>query len=211
MKILLTGFEPFGGEPINPSWEAVKALAGYRDSVVSLMLPCVFDEAISVLAQTAGALAPDVILAVGQAGGRSGISLEKVAINLNDARIADNKGQQPIDTTVVKGGPNAYFATVPVKRLVAELNHAGIEASVSYSAGTYVCNHLFYGACHLARQLRPEPAVGFVHIPFLPEQAQRHPGNPSLPLPALITALERLCDTLLAKTEELNHSAGTTH
>ncbi|ROQ30005.1 pyroglutamyl-peptidase I [Gallaecimonas pentaromativorans] len=211
MKILLTGFEPFGGEPINPSWEAVKALAGYRDAVVSLMLPCVFDKSLEVLGDVARALEPEIILSVGQAGGRSGISLEKVAINLNDARIPDNAGAQPVDSAVIEGAPNAYFASLPVKRLTAALKEKQIEAQVSFSAGTYVCNHVFFGACHLAQSLLSRPSVGFVHIPFLPEQAERNGHAPAMALAEQITALKVLIDALLAGGDELHTSAGTTH
>lgn len=186
MKILLTGFEPFAGEPINPSWEAVKALADYRQSVVSLMLPCVFDKSLEILGDVARAIEPDIILAVGQAGGRSGISLEKVAINLNDARIADNAGNRPIDTPVIADAPNAYFSTLPIKRLTQALKARQIDAHVSYTAGTYVCNHVFFGARHLAESLSQKPLAGFVHIPFLPEQAQRHNDAPSMPLDTLV-------------------------
>ncbi|WKE64277.1 pyroglutamyl-peptidase I [Gallaecimonas kandeliae] len=211
MKILLTGFEPFGGEAINPSWEAVKQLAGYKDSVISLMLPCTFAQSLAVLGQTARALEPDIILCVGQAGGRAAISLEKVGINLIEARIPDNQGQQPSGQPVVAGGPTAYFSTLPVKRLRAALETAGIPAEISYSAGTYVCNQVLYGACHLAAALPWGPKAGFVHIPYLPEQAARHPGSPSMALPTLVAALKRLCDELLAGTTEIEAVAGTTH
>jgi len=214
VKILLTGFEPFGGETINPSWEAIKPLHGYRDAVEALELPCVFDLCLAQLEQKVRAMAPDVILAVGQAGGRTAISLEKVAINLNAARIADNAGGQPIDTPVVPGGPTAYFSRLPLKRLAASLHQRGIPAELSYTAGTFVCNHLFYGASHLAESLPQRPRVGFVHIPFLPEQAARHPGSPSMALATLTGGLVQICDELIAGGEEMAEIealAGTTH
>lgn len=210
-QILLTGFEPFDAEPINPSWEAVKALAGYRDAVTSLMLPCTFGQSLQVLEDTVRALEPQVILAVGQAGGRRGISLEKVAINLIDARIPDNAGHQPIDVPVNPKGPAAYFSTLPVKRLLTEMKANRLEAQLSFSAGTYVCNYLFYGACHLAQSLPWQPQVGFVHLPYLPQQAERHPGSPAMPLAQQVAALGCLIDSLLAGGEELHLSAGTTH
>ncbi|WP_346839488.1 pyroglutamyl-peptidase I [Microbulbifer sp. SAOS-129_SWC] len=214
MKILLTGFEPFGGEAINPSWEAVKTLHGYRDAVETLELPCVFDLCLEQLGHKVRALAPDVILAIGQAGGRSAISLEKVAINLNEARIPDNADRQPIDTPVVPGGPAAYFSRLPLKRLAAGLRDRGIPAELSYTAGTFVCNHLFYGASHLAEALPQRPRVGFVHIPYLPEQAARHPGSPSMSLASLTAGLAGICDELLAAgrdMREIEAVAGTTH
>lgn len=214
MKILLTGFEPFGGEEINPSWEAVKALAGYRGAVETLELPCAFDLCLAQLGGKVRAMTPDVILAVGQAGGRSAISLEKVAINLNEARIPDNANCQPMGTPVVADGPTAYFSRLPLKRLATRLRDSGIPAELSYTAGTFVCNHLFYGASHLAEVLPQRPRVGFVHIPYLPEQAARHPGSPSMSLSTLTEGLARICDELIAggkEIEEIEVVAGTTH
>lgn len=214
VRILLTGFEPFGGESINPSWEAVRSLRGYRDAVEVLELPCVFDLCLEQLARKVRAVAPDVILSVGQAGGRNAISLEKVAINLNEARIPDNLNCQPIGTPVVPGGPTAYFSRLPLKRLTARLRDHGIPAELSYTAGTFVCNHLFYGACHMAELLPQRPSVGFVHIPFLPQQAIRHPGSPSMALSLLTEGLAHICDELISggqEIEEIEAIAGTTH
>ena len=211
MKILLTGFEPFGGELINPSWEAVKSLHGYRNLVDTLELACTFDLCLQQLEERVRAEAPDVILGVGQAGGRASISLEKVAINLNEARIPDNSGEQPRGTPVVQGAPTAYFSRLPLKRLLATVKECGIPAELSYTAGTFVCNHLFYGASHLAEQLPQLPSVGFVHIPYLPEQAARHPGTPSMALSTLSEALRLICDELIAGGEEIDLIAGTTH
>ncbi|MCK7595654.1 pyroglutamyl-peptidase I [Microbulbifer sp. CAU 1566] len=211
MKILLTGFEPFGGESINPSWEAVKSLQGYRDLVDTLELPCTFDRCLQVLEDRVRTRAPDIILAVGQAGGRPSISLEKVAINLNEARIPDNAGEQPLGTPVVPDAPAAYFSQLPLKRLMATLQECGIPADLSYTAGTFVCNHLFYGASHLAQQLPQQPRVGFVHIPYLPEQAARHPGSPSMALATLCEAMRLICDALIAGGEEIDLITGTTH
>lgn len=214
MKILLTGFEPFGGESINPSWEAVKSLHGYRDAVETLELPCVFDLCLEQLEHRVRATMPDIILAVGQAGGRTAISLEKVAINLNEARIPDNANGQPAGTPVVPGGPAAYFSRLPIKRLAASLRDAGIPAELSYTAGTFVCNHLFYGASHLAELLRQRPRVGFVHIPYLPEQVAHRPGSPSMALSTLTAGLARICDELIAggkEIREIDAVAGTTH
>ena len=142
------------------------------------MLPTCFGVSLERLAAEIADFGPDAVLAVGEAGGRAGLSVERVAINLDDARIADNAGQQPLDRPVAADAPAAYFATVPVKAMVAAIRDAGLEASVSYSAGTFVCNHLFFGLRHLAQARRPEMRCGFVHVPWTPEQAPA--GVPSL-------------------------------
>lgn len=182
--LLLTGFEPFGGEAINPSWEVARALDGERVArvrIVAHCLPCVFGEAAAVLRGHIEALRPAGVLALGQAGGRSDFSIERIAINVDDARIADNAAAQPIDTPIEAGGPAAYFATWPIKAMVAGLRSAGLPASVSNTAGTFVCNHVFYALMHALRD-RPAVRGGFMHLPLLPEQASRLPGQPSMPL-----------------------------
>jgi len=174
--ILLTGFEPFGGESCNPSWDAVQQLDGWQPDdetqVRTLQLPCVFNDCLVRLQQQLATLNPVLVLALGQAGGRTSISLEKVAINYNDARIADNQGQQPLATPTVEDGPAAYFSTLPLKHLVQQLRSNSIPAEISFSAGTFVCNHLFYGLMH---ELATKPATraGFIHIPYSPAQAAR--------------------------------------
>ena len=149
--VLITGFEPFGGEQVNPSWEVVSRLdnaiiAGCR--VVARQLPCVFGESLSVLNSTIDTLSPSLVLAIGQAGGRADITVERVAINVDDARIPDNKGQQPVDEPIIAGGPAAWFSTLPIKAMVAAMREAGVPASVSQTAGTFVCNHVMYGLLH---------------------------------------------------------------
>lgn len=190
MKILVTGFEPFGGDAINPSWEVAQALDG--DSIggaqiVARRLPCVFQQALHELRQQLNELKPDLVLALGQAGGRCDFSVERVAINVDDARIPDNAGAQPVDTPVVSGAPAAYFSTLPIKAMVAGLRLAGLPASVSQSAGTFVCNHVFYGLQH--ELAGSDTRGGFMHIPYLPEQAASKPGQPSLPLSTLINGV----------------------
>jgi len=174
--ILVTGFEPFGGETSNPSWDAVQQLDGWQPDnetiVRALQLPCVFDKSITVLKTQLATLDPVLVLAIGQAGGRTCFSLEKVAINYNDARIADNLGQQPLATATADDGPAAYFSNLPLKHLVAQLRSNGIPAEVSFSAGTFVCNHLFYGLMH-ALAATPQVRAGFIHIPYSPAQAAR--------------------------------------
>ncbi|VXC58063.1 Pyrrolidone-carboxylate peptidase [Enterobacterales bacterium 8AC] len=212
-KVLITGFEPFGGERVNPSWEVVKQLdqrevAGAR--VVARQLPCVFGEALTVLNAAIDESQPVLVLAVGQAGGRVDITLERVAINVDDARIPDNQGQQPIDQAIVQQGPVAYFSTLPIKAMVNALREAGIPASVSQTAGTYVCNHVMYGLLH---RLAGQQAVkgGFIHIPYLPEQAAFHPGAPSMAAQTLLIALELAILVALQVEQDLKVAGGATH
>lgn len=174
-RILLTGFDPFGGETINPSWEAVRRLHGKRIGghlVVSRQLPTEFSASYHLLKEAMNELKPAIVLGVGQAGGRSQLSLERVAINLQDARIPDNAGAQPIDEPVIADGPAAYFSTLPLKAMLAALQEAGVPAEISHTAGTYVCNHIAYAMLHLATKQRGVRA-GFIHIPYLPAQAAR--------------------------------------
>ena len=184
--LLLTGFEPFGGETVNPSTQVAQALAGERiggHRVVACELPCVFGTALEVLDEALVRHEPRLVLALGQAAGRCDLSIERVAINVDDARIADNAGRQPIDEPVSADGPAAYFSSLPIKAMVAALREAGVPASVSQTAGTFVCNHVFYG---LMQRLRDGARGGFMHLPLLPEQAARHPGQPSLPLATMV-------------------------
>ena len=209
--VLLTGFEPFDGASINPSWEAVRALdgvivGGHRIEVCCL--PVEFGRSLRVL-RTALRRKPALVLAVGQAGGRCAISIERVAINLDDARIPDNAGQQPIDRPVIRGAPAAYFARLPIKAMRAALLAEGVPAEISHSAGTFVCNHVFFGLMHALRK-RPGVRAGFVHIPYAPKQAACHPGAPSLPVTLVSRALERLVEVAMTASER-EESGGTLH
>lgn len=211
--VLITGFEPFGGESVNPSWEVVSGLdnaiiGGGR--VVALQLPCVFGESLAVLNGAIDALSPSLVLAVGQAGGRTDITVERVAINVDDARIADNQGQQPVDVPIVADGPAAWFSTLPIKAMVVAMRNAGVPASVSQTAGTFVCNHVMYGLLH---KLRDAPAVkgGFIHIPYLPQQAAQHPGAPSMAAETVRRALEVAIATALQVENDIAVTGGATH
>jgi pyroglutamyl-peptidase len=191
--ILLTGFEPFGGESINPSWEVARALdgapiAGAR--VVAHQLPCRFGAAGEAVRRLVTELRPACVLALGQASGRADFSIERIAINVDDARIPDNDGAQPIDEPVVTGGPAGYFSTLPIKAMVAGLRASGLPASISQSAGTFVCNHVFYSLMHSLRQ-HPDVRAGFMHLPLLPAQAARHPGLPCLPMPLMVEGVHQ--------------------
>jgi pyroglutamyl-peptidase len=194
--LLLTGFEPFGGETINPSWEVARAMAGevigaYR--VESVCLPCVFALAPQALQSAWERLQPDAVICLGQAEGRAEVTPERVAINCIDARIPDNANAQPRECPVVPGGPTAYFSGLPLAQLVARLQAKDIPTSISNTAGTFVCNQVFYELQH--RWGQPGRPSGFVHLPCLPEQAARMsmtPACPSLPLGVQILAVREI-------------------
>ncbi|MCU6663748.1 pyroglutamyl-peptidase I [Silvania hatchlandensis] len=211
--VLMTGFDPFGGESINPSWEVVKQLEGMHIDgcrVVTRQLPCVFGEALSVLNAAIDELDPTLVIAVGQAGGRVDVTVERVGINVDDARIADNIGQQPVDVAIVADGPAAWFSTLPIKAMVAALREAGVPASVSQTAGTFVCNHVMYGLLHKLAD-KPGAKGGFIHIPYLPEQAAAHPGAPSMAAQTVKQALEIAIAVGLRQTMDIKATGGATH
>ena len=186
-KLLITGFDPFGGESVNPSWEAVKLLPETIGSwhLTKLEIPTVFDKAYTQVLAAAEQLAPDAILSVGQAGGRSAITPEVVGINLREASIADNAGNLATGQSIREGGPAAYFATVPVRAMVENIRKNQLPASLSYSAGAFVCNDVLYSLLHHFSGSAVQ--VGFIHVPFLPQQAKE--GVPSLTLEQIVTGL----------------------
>lgn len=187
-KLLITGFEPFGGQSVNPAWEAVAALPDHIGpfALTRLQVPVEFDRAARLALNAAEALRPDVILCVGQAGGRDAVTPEAAALNLRETEQPDNAGQTPQDQPCVPGGENALFSSLPVRRMVQAIRDAGLPGKLSCSAGTYVCNDLLYTLLHAFRG--SETRVGFVHVPFLPEQAGD--GVASLPLDQTVRALE---------------------
>lgn len=193
-KLLITGFDPFGGESINPSWEAVKRLDDeiYGFRLTKIEIPTVFEKGAKIILDAAEKLRPDVIFMIGQAGGRSGLTPEVIGINLREARIADNEGNMPSAVPVVENAPAAYFSTVHVREIVNELKNAGIPSSLSYSAGAFVCNDCLYTVLNAFD--KTDTKVGFIHVPFLPEQAKN--GAPSLPLEEIVRGL-----TLAVKAE----------
>lgn len=186
MKLLLTAFDPFGGEAVNPAQEAVKRVPDQVGDthIVKLEVPTVFGEAISVLKAGLEKHQPDAVLCIGQAGGRFELTPERVAINLDDARIPDNKGNQPIDQPIEPEGAPAYFTTLPIKAMVEAMRDAGLPAAVSNTAGTFVCNHLMYGLLHALNTQYPGVRGGFMHVPFIPEQTARR----AVPAPSLSTS-----------------------
>ena len=194
MKIIVTGFDPFGGEKINPSIECVKALPGIKGvELIRLELPTVFKESAKRLNEVINDVKPDAVLSVGQAGGRPGITMERIAINVDDARIPDNISQQPIDEEIQVEGEAAYFSTLPIKRIVKAIREAGISAEVSNSAGTFVCNHIMYQALFAATKADKPFKAGFMHIPFIPEQTT---DKPSLSLEESTKALQIAIETI---------------
>lgn len=209
--VLLTGFDPFNGAPVNPSWLAVQALHGEvlaGHTVLAAQLPTVFGESLRVLRALLHAHRPALVVCVGQAGGRAAISLERVAINLDDAPIADNAGARPVDTPVCANAPAAYFTGLPIKAMRAALQQAGVPVEVSQTAGTFVCNHVFYGLMHA---LATDPALrgargGFVHVPWLPEQ-----GSPGMPLDLMVRGLRLALVRALSVQHDDREGAGATH
>ena len=198
MKILVTGFEPFGGESRNPAAEILKALPSVIGGaeIKKLLLPVVRWDAPNHLERIAGFEDPDVILSLGQAGGRAGVSVERVAVNLDDYRIPDNAGNQPQDEPIDPSGPDAYLCTLPVKKMVDAIREEGIPAEVSLSAGAFVCNHVFYCANRwMAGQGRGGKA-GFIHIPYLPEQVTDKPNMPSMSLHLSAIAVEKAIEVI---------------
>lgn len=184
MKILVTGFDPFGEDEINPAIEAVKRLddeiAGAQ--IVKLEIPTVFGECADVVHEAILKEKPDYVLNIGQAGGRFALTPERVAINFDDGRIADNKGYQPIATPIHEDGQNAYFTQLPVKAMARAIRDAGLPSSVSTTAGTFVCNHIMYQVQYMIDKEFPDLKAGFMHIPYLPEQVVAKPEIPSLSL-----------------------------
>lgn len=210
MKILVTGFEPFGGESINPSLEAVKLLdnniAGAE--IVKASIPVVFGKSVEKLEEYIKKENPDVVICVGQAGGRFEISVERVAINLDDARIADNDGNQPVDEKIFKDGESAYFASIPIKAMVEEMKRGSVPAAVSNTAGTYVCNHIMYGLLYLIDKKYPNMRGGFIHVPFIPEQIIGRVNTPYMGLEQIARGLSLAIKAVVENEKDIKVSHG---
>ncbi|HLX22406.1 MAG TPA: pyroglutamyl-peptidase I [Usitatibacter sp.] len=189
--VLVTGFEPFGGEDTNPSWDACtqlpREIAGMR--VERCLVPCEFRRAIEVVAESIERLRPTLVVCLGQAGGRARLGIERVAINLDDARIPDNVGNQPVDERVAANGPPAYFASLPVKAMAAAARAAGVPAEVSNTAGTFVCNHLMYGVLHYLEASGYRTRAGFIHVPYSESQAANHRDSPSMAVSTMVRGI----------------------
>lgn len=200
MKILVTGFEPFGGESVNPSWMAVERLPDTLNGaeIVKRRLPVVYFRALDILEKEIETLRPDVVVMTGQAGGSDAMRIERVGINLCEAKLPDNDGVQLMGAPIVPEGPNAYFSTFPYREMLAAVEEAGIPVRHSFSAGAYLCNHVLYGALHLAETKFPGLRAGFIHVPFLPEQTEGKPaGTPSLPLEDIARALRLMVEAIV--------------
>ncbi len=209
--VLLTGFTPYGGDSVNVSWLVAQSLDGQEiggHTVVGAQLPTEFDRSLECLTDLIDQHHPVMVICLGQAGGRNAISLERVAINVADARIADNAGAQPVDKPVVSGGPPAYFTGLPIKAMLQSLQQADIAGEVSQTAGTFVCNHVFYGLMHTLERRRAFNGVrgGFIHLPYLPEQ-----GTPHMALADIQRGLQTVIASALATRQDVKLGAGTEH
>ena len=210
MKILLTAFDPFGGESVNPAQEAVEAVADTIEgaTIVKCVVPTVFGKSIETVYEAMKKEQPDVTLCIGQAGGRVGLTPERVAINLNDARIADNEGNQPLDTPIFEDGDTAYFTSLPAKAMVEKIKAAGVPASVSYTAGTFVCNHLMYGVLYYISKEFPEMRGGFMHVPFLHEQVMNKKDTPSLSKEDIVKGIEAAISAIVEHKDDVRVRGG---
>ena len=204
MKLLVTGFDPFGGESVNPAYEAVKLLPDTIEGakIVKLEIPTVFEKSIQVVKEAVEKFQPDVVINVGQAGGRACVTVEKVAINLADAGIPDNDGDAPQDEPLEADGPDAYFSTLPVRAMVENVKEHGLPCGISYSAGTYVCNSVMYRVLHLAAKSYPGMKAGFIHVPYSSEQvAKKDKQIASMPLETIAKSLEYAIETVVKSVE----------
>lgn len=215
MKILVTGFDPFGGEKINPALEAVKGLADTIKGaeIKKLEIPTVFNKSAEVVQKAIEEFQPDYVLNIGQAGGRYEISPERVAINVDDARIADNEGNQPIDAPVKEDGDAAYFTQLPVKAMVTAIKNAGIPGAVSNTAGTFVCNHIMYQVQYMIHTNFPKIKGGFIHVPYIPEQVVNKPGQPAMSLSDMTKGLTAAIEAVVEfdGKEDLKQVGGAIH
>jgi len=211
MKALVAGFDAFGGDKVNPSALAVRQLKRKLGGVVvhTAVLPTSYARSAIALRGAIHEVRPDLVLCVGQAGGRAELCLERVAINVQDARIKDNDGKQPIDRPVVREGPAAHFATLPIKACVAEMRKAGLPAAVSNTAGTFVCNNVFYALMDLAARHPIPMRGGFLHIPYVPEQVARLGNAPSMALDDIVRGIEIVVAVSAVRTSDLHTAEGT--
>lgn len=211
MKILVTGFDPFGGESINPALEAVKKLKKQigQAEIITLEIPTVFKKSLEKIEEAIQLHKPDVVISIGQAGGRFGITPERVAINIDDARIEDNEGNQPIDTCIFEDGQNAYFTNLPVKAMVTELVKQGIPATLSNTAGTFVCNHVMYGILYMIDKKYPHMRGGFIHVPYTTQQAAAKAQTPSMSIEDITKGLEICLKVISENKEDIKITAGT--
>lgn len=213
MKILVTGFDPFGGEKINPAIESVKLLPEEikGNKIIKLEIPTVQYASLKKIYEAIEENQPDVILSVGQAGGRSDITVERVGINIDDYRIEDNQGNQPIDTKIFDDGDSAYFSNLPIKAMVENIKKQKIPASISNTAGTFVCNHVLYGVQYMIAKKYPNKRSGFIHIPYLCEQVIDKPQVASMSLDSIVEGLKAAIEAIIDNEVDVKISGGKTH
>ncbi|MCI6609516.1 MAG: pyroglutamyl-peptidase I [Ezakiella sp.] len=213
MKILVTGFDSFGGEKINPAFESVKNLPNkiLNAEIIKLEIPTVINKSLDKIREKIEEVKPDVVLSVGQAGGRADITIERIGINCDDFRIPDNNGNQPIDEKIVEDGPDAYFSNLPIKAMVKHIQDGNIPASVSNSAGTFVCNHVLYGVAHIGATKYQNMRTGFIHVPFLPNQVVNKKSMPSMSLETITKALKLAIEAIILNENDINLTGGKIH
>ncbi len=213
MKILVTGFDPFGGESINPALEVIKRLPKeiLGAEIITLEIPTVAYKSLDCIETAIQMHNPDVILSIGQAGGRAQITVERVGININDFSIPDNEGNQMVDEPMFEAAPAAYFTTVPIKAMVARIKEAGLLAAVSNTAGTFVCNHVTFGTRHLIEEKYPNRKSGFIHIPFLPEQTVGREQFPSMELELILQGIVLAIEAIVIHSEDVRGLSESTH
>lgn len=213
MKILVSGFDPFGGEKINPAIEAVKLLPDEISGakIIKVEIPTVRIKSLQKLEEVIEKEKPDVVLNIGQAGGRTDITVERVGINVDDFRIKDNEGNMPIDEKIKQDGADAYLVKVPIKAMVKKMLENNIPASVSNTAGTFVCNHVCYAMAYLAQTKYKNMKTGFIHIPFLPQQVLNKKNTASMPLKTIVKGLTYAIEAVVENKEDIKECGGTTH
>lgn len=213
MKVLITGFDPFGGETMNPAWEAVKLLKDEIGGaqIIKLQIPTVVGKSIQKIHEKMQEIHPDIVISVGQAGGRFGVTPERVAINVTDARIPDNEGNQPIDVPIFEDGDTAYFSDLPVKAMVQAIKHAGYPSVLSNSAGTYICNHVMYGILYYIQKEFPGVRGGFIHVPYATAQVVDKPQTPSMSLADIAASLEAAVEAAVSCEKDITAVGGEIH
>ena len=213
MKVLITGFDPFGGETMNPAWEAVKLLKDEIGGaqIIKPQMPTVVGKSIQKIHEKMQEIHPDIVISVGQAGGRFGVTPERVAINVTDARIPDNEGNQPIDVPIFEDGDTAYFSNLPVKAMVQAIKHAGYPSVLSNSAGTYICNHVMYGILYYIQKEFPGVRGGFIHVPYATAQVVDKPQTPSMSLADIAASLEAAVEAAVSCEKDITAVGGEIH
>lgn len=210
MKVLLTGFDPFGGEKINPAQEAVNRVSNNINGVkvIKLIIPTVYEKSLKAIDEAIVEYKPDVVISIGQAGGRFDITPERVAININDFRIKDNEGNQPIDEAIREDGKAAYFSNLPVKGIVKHLNENGVPSTLSNAAGTFVCNHVMYGVLYMIDKKYPNVKGGFIHIPYVTSQVLDKKSTPFMSLDEIVKGIELAIEACTIYNEDIKVIGG---